>query len=102
MSDIWLGLRLLDSSRRLSGVSQSADASSVSGGCSSTDYILPQNATSPAVGTTPTKKDPNAPIPTPLERMLLKAGPVRNDGSDKFFGMENVCVSLNASVLVLC
>ncbi|EXJ78362.1 ubiquitin thiolesterase [Capronia epimyces CBS 606.96] len=48
-----------------------------------------QNATSPAVGTTPTKKDPNAPIPTPLERMLMNAGPVRNDGSDKFFGMEN-------------
>lgn len=51
---------------------------------------LPQNATNPAVGTTPTKKDPNAPIPTPLERMLLNAGPIRNDGSDKFFGMENV------------
>ncbi|KAG9775733.1 cysteine proteinase, partial [Aureobasidium melanogenum] len=47
------------------------------------------NATSPAVGTTPTKKDPNAPIPTPLERMLMNAGPIRNDGSDKFFGMEN-------------
>ncbi|EXJ88307.1 ubiquitin thiolesterase [Capronia coronata CBS 617.96] len=48
-----------------------------------------QNATGPAVGTTPAKKDPNAPLPTPLERMLMNAGPIRNDGSDKFFGMEN-------------
>ena len=27
---------------------------------------------------------------TPLEKMLLNAGPIRPDGSDKFFGMENV------------
>ena len=27
---------------------------------------------------------------TPLVKMLHNAGPVRNDGSDKFFGMENV------------
>lgn len=26
---------------------------------------------------------------TPLERMLASAGPIRQDGSDKFFGMEN-------------
>ncbi|EDN10251.1 hypothetical protein HCAG_06054 [Histoplasma mississippiense (nom. inval.)] len=26
---------------------------------------------------------------TPLEKMLQDAGPLRNDGSDKFFGMEN-------------
>ncbi|MCJ1468445.1 hypothetical protein MMC07_007074 [Pseudocyphellaria aurata] len=26
---------------------------------------------------------------TPLERLLLDAGPLRTDGSDKFFGMEN-------------
>jgi ubiquitin carboxyl-terminal hydrolase 9/13 len=26
---------------------------------------------------------------TPLEKMLLDSGPVRGDGSDKFFGMEN-------------
>jgi ubiquitin carboxyl-terminal hydrolase 9/13 len=32
----------------------------------------------------------NAPVPTPLERMLANAGPIRNDGSDKFLGMENV------------
>lgn len=57
---------------------------------STTDGFLPQNAPSPAVGTAPTKKDPNAPVPTPLERMLMNAGPIRHDGSDKFFGMENV------------
>ena len=27
---------------------------------------------------------------TPLEKMLKNAGPIRLDGSDKFFGMENV------------
>lgn len=36
------------------------------------------------------KKDPNAPVPTPLEKHLQDAhGPVRPDGSDKFFGFEN-------------
>lgn len=36
------------------------------------------------------KKDAAASNQTPLERMLLNAGPIRGDGSDKFFGMENV------------
>lgn len=36
------------------------------------------------------KKDINAPEPTPLEKLLVNAGPVRADGSDKFFGFENV------------
>jgi hypothetical protein len=36
------------------------------------------------------KKDPNAPEPTPLEKLLATAGPLRSDGSDKFFGFENV------------
>ena len=27
---------------------------------------------------------------TPLQKMLQNAGPLRNDGSDKFFGLENV------------
>lgn len=41
--------------------------------------------------TSPVKKDPNAPVPTPLEKHLADAvGPVRLDGSDKFFGFENV------------
>ena len=42
------------------------------------------------MGITAAKKDPNAPQPTPLEKLLTDAGPVRIDGSDKFFGMENV------------
>jgi len=45
---------------------------------------------SPAAGTTPVKKDPNAPEPTPLEKLLANAPPLRGDGSDKFFGFENV------------
>ncbi|KAL8830510.1 MAG: hypothetical protein Q9191_001383 [Dirinaria sp. TL-2023a] len=36
-----------------------------------------------------TKKDPNAVPLTPLEKMLLDAGPLRDDGSDKFWGLEN-------------
>jgi hypothetical protein len=36
------------------------------------------------------KKDGSATNQTPLEKMLMNAGPIRNDGSDKFFGMENV------------
>lgn len=42
------------------------------------------------MGIAATKKDPNAPQPTPLEKLLTDAGPLRTDGSDKFFGMENV------------
>ncbi|OAX84649.1 hypothetical protein ACJ72_00985 [Emergomyces africanus] len=42
-----------------------------------------------ASASNPAKKDV-LPIPmTPLEKMLQDAGPLRNDGSDKFFGMEN-------------
>jgi hypothetical protein len=36
------------------------------------------------------KKDGASSNQTPLERMLMNAGPIRKDGSDKFFGMENV------------
>ncbi|EEH36612.2 ubiquitin carboxyl-terminal hydrolase [Paracoccidioides lutzii Pb01] len=46
----------------------------------------PQNSAS-----SPAKKEkeiPPTPL-TPLEKMLQDAGPLRNDGSDKFFGMEN-------------
>lgn len=36
------------------------------------------------------KNDPNAQQPTPLEKHLADVtGPVRADGSDKFFGFEN-------------
>lgn len=36
------------------------------------------------------KKDEPLPEITPLERMLQNAGPLREDGSDRFFGFENV------------
>lgn len=38
------------------------------------------------------KKDPNAPVPTPLEKHLADVAgqPIRPDGSDKYFGFENV------------
>ncbi|KAL8800144.1 MAG: hypothetical protein Q9182_005382 [Xanthomendoza sp. 2 TL-2023] len=49
-----------------------------------------KQAASPSAGSSTAKKDSNAPPLTPLEKHLLDAGPIRNDGSDKFFGMENV------------
>lgn len=49
-----------------------------------------QAPASPATGHPVAKKDPNAPEPTPLEKLLVNAGPLRGDGSDKFFGFENV------------
>ncbi|KAL8690218.1 MAG: hypothetical protein Q9224_004457 [Gallowayella concinna] len=52
--------------------------------------IRSSTAASPSTGSSTAKKDPNAPPLTPLEKHLLDAGPIRNDGSDKFFGMENV------------
>ncbi|KAI4121408.1 MAG: hypothetical protein LQ338_006378 [Usnochroma carphineum] len=51
--------------------------------------IRSSTASNPSVGSGTSKKDPNAPPLTPLEKHLLDAGPIRNDGSDKFFGMEN-------------
>ncbi|KAL2174728.1 uncharacterized protein P884DRAFT_66975 [Thermothelomyces heterothallicus CBS 202.75] len=35
------------------------------------------------------KKDEPRPDLTPLEKLLQNAGPIREDGSDKFFGLEN-------------
>jgi ubiquitin carboxyl-terminal hydrolase 9/13 len=58
-----------------------------------------QNPTGASAGSTPAKKDPNAPQPTPLEKLLLDAGPIRTDGSDKFFGFENVSSSFQAQRL---
>jgi hypothetical protein len=49
-----------------------------------------QNPAGASTGNAPAKKDPNAPLPTPLEKLLVDAGAIRNDGSDKFFGFENV------------
>lgn len=56
-----------------------------------------QSPASPASSNPPAKKDPHAPQLTPLEKLLADAGPIRGDGSDKFFGFENVrnlCPSL--------
>lgn len=36
------------------------------------------------------KKEEPAPDLTPLEKLLQNAGPIRDDGRDKFFGLENV------------
>jgi hypothetical protein len=48
------------------------------------------------------KKEKEEPAPelTPLERVLQNAGPLREDGSDKFFGLENVCHDGPASYMV--
>lgn len=35
-----------------------------------------------------------APEMTPLEKMLVNAGPIRPDGADKFFGLENVSLMI--------
>ncbi|KAE8338476.1 putative ubiquitin carboxyl-terminal hydrolase creB [Aspergillus arachidicola] len=43
----------------------------------------------PSVGATPARKEPPVPPVTPLEKMLQDMGAIREDGSDKFFGMEN-------------
>ncbi|THC99368.1 hypothetical protein EYZ11_001180 [Aspergillus tanneri] len=43
----------------------------------------------PSVGATPAKKEPPAAPMTPLEKMLKDMGRIREDGSDKFYGMEN-------------
>lgn len=56
-----------------------------------------QAPASPAAGHPVAKKDPNAPEPTPLEKLLANAGPLRGDGSDKFFGFENVSAPADAA-----
>lgn len=38
------------------------------------------------------------PQPSPLEKRLKDMGPIRGDGSDKFFGMENVRLSPHSAV----
>jgi len=59
----------------------------------STDTGVEQGTTSPGVSSPSHKhKKDVEPEPeiTPLVKMLQNAGPIRGDGSDKFFGMENV------------
>ncbi|KAH6638295.1 hypothetical protein C7974DRAFT_356571 [Boeremia exigua] len=57
---------------------------------------------SPAAGHPVAKKDPNAPEPTPLEKLLANAGPLRGDGSDKFFGFENFGSTCYCNSVVQC
>ncbi|KAF2013306.1 cysteine proteinase [Aaosphaeria arxii CBS 175.79] len=57
---------------------------------------------SPASSAPPVKKDPNAPQPTPLEKLLTDAGPLRADGSDKFFGYENFGSTCYCNSIVQC
>ncbi|KAL1603773.1 hypothetical protein SLS60_005363 [Paraconiothyrium brasiliense] len=57
---------------------------------------------SPASSAPPAKKDPNAPQLTPLEKLLQDAGPVRADGSDKFFGFENFGSTCYCNSIVQC
>lgn len=55
------------------------------------DHVHLKTPASPTAGTLPPKKDATIPQPTPLEKHIADlAGPVRPDGSDKFFGFENV------------
>ncbi|THV72916.1 cysteine proteinase [Aureobasidium pullulans] len=66
---------------------------------------LKGNATpaSPTTGSAPPKKDATAPQPTPLEKHLADlAGPVRPDGSDKFFGFENYGSTCYANSIIQC
>ncbi|KAF2869342.1 hypothetical protein BDV95DRAFT_577115 [Massariosphaeria phaeospora] len=60
------------------------------------------NPTSPTSSNPPAKKDPNAPQPTPLEKLLADAGPIRGDGSDKFFGFENFGSTCYCNSIVQC
>ncbi|KAI7004551.1 cysteine proteinase, partial [Hortaea werneckii] len=60
------------------------------------------SATQPATAA-PVKKDPNAPVPTPLEKHLADAtGSIRPDGSDKFFGFENYGSTCYCNSIIQC
>ncbi|CAG8951217.1 hypothetical protein HYFRA_00007964 [Hymenoscyphus fraxineus] len=55
--------------------------------------------TNPSAASPKSKKDVEPePEITALAKMLLHAGPIRGDGSDKFFGLENVLQALYYSV----
>ena len=54
------------------------------------NIVVIQGTSNASTGSSPSKKDANGPQITPLEKHLLEAGPIREDGSDKFWGLENV------------
>ncbi|KAJ5082739.1 hypothetical protein N7532_011782 [Penicillium argentinense] len=47
-------------------------------------------ASAPSPTPAPVKKEPQTPQMSPLEKRLQDMGAIRGDGSDKFFGMENI------------
>ncbi|EYE92785.1 ubiquitin C-terminal hydrolase CreB [Aspergillus ruber CBS 135680] len=53
-------------------------------------------------GASPAKKEPQAPPMSPLEKKLQGMGPIRNDGSDKFFGMENYGSTCYCNSILQC
>ncbi|KAL8671258.1 MAG: hypothetical protein Q9168_004251 [Polycauliona sp. 1 TL-2023] len=55
-----------------------------------------KQAANPSTASSAPKKDPNVPPLTPLEKHLLDAGPIREDGSDKFFANLNPCGYCNS------
>ncbi|KAG9973491.1 cysteine proteinase, partial [Aureobasidium melanogenum] len=58
---------------------------------------------SPTTGTLPPKKDATIPQSTPLEKHIADlGGPVRPDGSDKFFGFENYGSTCYANSIIQC
>ncbi|KAG9675469.1 cysteine proteinase, partial [Aureobasidium melanogenum] len=58
---------------------------------------------SPTAGTLPPKKDATIPQSTPLEKHIADlGGPVRPDGSDKFFGFENYGSTCYANSIIQC
>ncbi|KAI9802185.1 MAG: hypothetical protein M1825_002905 [Sarcosagium campestre] len=48
------------------------------------------------------KRDPLAPGQTPLEKLLENAGPIKSDGSDKFYGMENFGTTCYCNSVIQC
>lgn len=55
-----------------------------------TDLHLFAQAANPPATAPPVKKDLQVPQISPLEKRLQDMGSIRGDGSDKFYGMENV------------
>lgn len=65
-------------------------------------WHISQSASSPASKDAQKKKEKEEPQPelTPLEKMLQNASALRSDGSDKFFGLENVSPALETTIVV--
>lgn len=65
--------------------------------------LLNNALSGPHTHPSPAKKDPNAPQITPLEKHLADVtGPVRPDGSDKYFGFENYGSTCYCNSIIQC